>query len=249
MSSVRGTPPKRWKAPAIPSRQASCRALRNARTKSRRENPSTAQTKKTRTKAPAMRTTRWPTSTCICSPGAVSNRTVATWDARWRRRRSSTARCTVRTLAATPKSRSSRATTTAVALGLAVEQPQRLASRGLVEPSGREVLLHLRRCASQIALHRVARHAQLSRDALGSPAQLRESPHLPDHLRRDHRHLHPQRCAAPDLSIHKNLPSSDCAEGGQKYCREGVNSCVALHVRPWRSRVRDRKSTRLNSSH
>jgi len=100
-----------------------------------------------------------------------------------------------------------------VALGLAVEQPQRLGSRCRVEASRSQVLLHLRRRASQVALHRVARHAQLSRDALGSPAQLRQSPHLPDHLRRDHRHLHPQRCAAPDLSIHKNLPSSDCAEG------------------------------------
>src|SRR5467141_2769917 len=26
-----------------------------------------------------------------------------------------------------------------------------------------------------------------------------------------------------------NLPSSDCPEGGQKHCREGVNSGVALH--------------------
>jgi len=78
MSSVRGTPPNLSNAPAMPSRQSSCRALKNARTKSRRENPSTAQTKKTRTRLPAMLTRRWPTSTCICSPGAVSNRTVAT---------------------------------------------------------------------------------------------------------------------------------------------------------------------------
>jgi hypothetical protein len=114
MSSVRGTPPKRWNAPAMPSLQSSWRALRNARTNSRREKPSTAQTKKTRTICPAMRTRRWPTSTCICSPGAVSNRTVAAWEARWLRRRSSTARCTVRTLASTPRSRSSRVTTTAL---------------------------------------------------------------------------------------------------------------------------------------
>jgi hypothetical protein len=48
--------------------------------------------------SPAIVTTFWPTSICICLPGAVSNRTDATSATRCSRRSSSTARCTVRML-------------------------------------------------------------------------------------------------------------------------------------------------------
>ncbi len=69
--------------------------------------------KRTVTCCPAIQTRRSPKSICICRPGAASNRTVATSAASSSRRRSATTRCTVRTLASTPRSASNCATTTA----------------------------------------------------------------------------------------------------------------------------------------
>src|SRR5213592_1891392 len=61
-----------------------------------------------------MRTRFCPKSTCIWCPGAVSYRTVANCSARSSRRRGATTFCTTRSVAATPRSRSSCVTTTAL---------------------------------------------------------------------------------------------------------------------------------------
>ena len=63
---------------------------------------------------PPMRSRFWPKSICSWSPGAVSTRTVASAATRCARRMSATARSTVRTLIAQPRSASSRCTTTAL---------------------------------------------------------------------------------------------------------------------------------------